>query len=421
MILNAFRLLSGQRDGDYAALNRWLGPSVSFAPDLETMALDDSDWWLWRLRQPEQVVDVIGIVQRSFPHLACGEEASRQRESDAFTIYDGRLKRPGPELNPFAAEGPVMSPTKLESLGTCPLRYFYRYVLGLQPPERLPEEDKWLHANEYGSLMHEVFYIFLLECIQQKRTPNRSDSLRLLAVLEQEVARHAQEFPPLSKIAYEVQVEDLRRTMQMFLLALEQQCKQAIPVYLEASIGMSSERSPTEIDQNDPLVIQLSESTSIRARGRIDRIDRSTQPNSYAHNIFDYKSGGTWKYDVKRPFYEGRVLQHVLYQRMVEQAIRRFHPQASVAEFTYFFPSVSGEGKTRSYKPEELEPGLSKIEVLCKLASTGCFPATNEAKDCKFCDFQSICADANAVTRGCQTKLDNPQNKELEPFREARQ
>ena len=55
VVLSAFRILSGQREGDQADVLRWLPPAASFAPDRPDKALAESEWWLWRLSGPEAV------------------------------------------------------------------------------------------------------------------------------------------------------------------------------------------------------------------------------------------------------------------------------------------------------------------------------------------------------------------------------
>ena len=62
-----------------------------------------------------------------------------------------------PELDPRVNPDVVLSASRLEDLGTCPLRYLYRTVLRLRPPDD-PEfdPDRWLNALERGSLLHAV-------------------------------------------------------------------------------------------------------------------------------------------------------------------------------------------------------------------------------------------------------------------------
>jgi hypothetical protein len=57
---------------------------------------------------------------------------------------------------------------------------------------------------------------------------------------------------------------------------------------------------------------------------------------------------------------------------------------------------------------------------LCELLGSGCFVATDSAKDCEYCDYSLICGDVEAVTTASCAKLGNAENKLLEPFRRLR-
>ncbi len=79
IVLSAFRILSGERDGDQAALNRWLAPAESFAPDSAESALTEAEWWLWRTTGDEDVIDPEALVAARYPHLARGFALARER------------------------------------------------------------------------------------------------------------------------------------------------------------------------------------------------------------------------------------------------------------------------------------------------------------------------------------------------------
>ena len=83
IVLSAFRILSGQRDGDHAALNRWLGPAESFAPEAADKALTEAEWWLWRATGSEDVVDPEIVVGSRYPHLGRGYALARERSRTA--------------------------------------------------------------------------------------------------------------------------------------------------------------------------------------------------------------------------------------------------------------------------------------------------------------------------------------------------
>ena len=120
----------------------------------------------------EAVSNPEALLGACYPHLARGFELQSERSSDRFTVFDGRIKDPGPELNLTAAGGPTVSASRLETLGQCPLRYFFRYVLEIELPEELTiDPTVWLDPLARGSLLHEVFEVFLNELIERGATP----------------------------------------------------------------------------------------------------------------------------------------------------------------------------------------------------------------------------------------------------------
>ncbi|NQT54468.1 PD-(D/E)XK nuclease family protein, partial [bacterium] len=140
VVLAAYRILSGERDGDHAALDRWLEPPASFAPELPEACLDDAEWWLWRFCGPEAVGNTVEVLREHFPRLVHGREAERRRDAASVTHYDGLVPEAGAENDPTAPDGPVVSASRLQTLGACPLRYFFRYILRLEPPEELESD-----------------------------------------------------------------------------------------------------------------------------------------------------------------------------------------------------------------------------------------------------------------------------------------
>ena len=68
--------------------------------------------------------------------------------------------------------------------------------------------------------------------------------------------------------------------------------------------------------------------------------------------------------------------------------------------------------------------GLRVIERLCRLPAGGAFLASDDTKDCRFCDYRSACqavkTDLGALCAASKKKIDNPDNTALQPFVELR-
>ena len=427
VVLSAFRILSGQREGDQADLLRWLAPAASFAPDRPDKALAESEWWLWRLTGPEAVSEPRSLVAACYPHLGRGYEAAAQRASDNFTAYDGWIPTAGADLDPTASEGPKVSASRLETLGRCPLAYFFQHVLKIEPPDGLEiDPDVWLDPLTLGSLLHEVFERFLNELIQRGDVPLFSrDEGRLLQILDELVDRERHLIPAPSEAVFRRQYRHLRATARIFLREDEEFCRKTgnRPLFVEASVGMQPGEHRTPLDSEESVRVTLPGGEQLRVRGRIDRVDRVGGADGNVFAIWDYKTGTSWKYHQQPPFWQGRVVQHALYLELMKAhllALRDHFPQARVERFGFFFPSERTRGERIEFTPEQLAEGGAILQRLARIAGNGAFLATNTSDDCTFCDYQRICGDVEAVAAASGHKLENPTNTILQPYLDLR-
>lgn len=433
VLLSAFRMLSGRTDGDHGDLAKWLAPAASFAAVSPEACLDSGEWWLCRGSQAKPVAGLRALAETAFPNLKRGREAGSARESDDFTVFDGRIEAPGKELDPARPEGPVLSATGwLGKLGECPLRYFYHRVLGIRPPDDVEvDPQQWLNALQYGTLLHDVLYEFvgdLLEAGEWPPDPAR-DLPRIAAIASAAADGWRQKVPPPNVEAERRRRRDLERAVEIFINEQARRGDRSRPVYIETGVGMPTEGRPTDLDAPGPVRVDLPGGSSIRARARIDRIDRLRESSSGgdpAFLIVDYKSGSyTKSYDPSDIFDQGRLVQHVLYMAVAESVLREhFGPDATVDEFIFFFPAARAHGRAIDFGRHIVPEGLEVIEKLCALPATGAFPATDNVGDCMFCDYRRACQGVDrhleVVCESTKRKLANDDNTVLRPFVELR-
>lgn len=421
VLLSIYRLLSGNPQAQQSDLLNSLPAPASFAPIKPVECLDVVEWWFWRLSGPQAVKDPKDLVFSQFAHLGRGCHAQTQRAGPAFTAYDGYVPTAGSELDPTAPKGPLVSAHMMEAIGICPRRFFFRYALDIKTPDDVTvQPDQWLDGRTSGALMHSVFEKLIHELVNDHHLPNYDrDCNRLDQIVDQTITKHKDHFPPPSESAFYYQLHQLRQTAHIFLREEEQYCAKydAVPTFVEASIGMQPEHHGTPVDTTTPVSLSLGNGVTIRTRGRIDRIDRIGQGSVNTFSIWDYKTGGDRGYDRSNPFQQGRKMQPYLYMTMVGHCLRRFiSPDAEVQYFGFFFPGVKSSGRRIKWTPDELVGGKQIIEHLCRIVSGGAFIATNESKDCVYCEYQSICGDLPALARASQQKLNNPNNTSLSPF-----
>jgi ATP-dependent helicase/nuclease subunit B len=424
VVLDAFRTHTAEPSADQSDFLGSLPLPSSFAPVREKEELDLTEWWLRRLTGEETVINAGELLMRHAPHLARGRAAAAARTGSAFTAWDGRVPAAGADLDPTAAEGKVLSSNSLEAAGACPLRYFFRYGLEIEPPvEIVIDPSRWLDPMARGSLLHDLFEKFLRGFVAEGRVPSfDGDRKALLALLDGKIAAARDRYPPPSEAAYRREVDLLTQTAATFLRAEEIYRRETKnePVYLEASIGIEPVGEGTEIDVPEPVNLDLPESGgTIRTRGRVDRIDRLGGSGGWA--IWDYKSGSSSGYDPADPFREGRKVQSWLYLRIVEARLRgALSTSEEVRSFGYFFPGRSAAGERIAWDAARLAGGGHVVTRICRLISSGAFAPTTDADDCRYCDYSHLCGDIRSLAAGSRGKVLGGEPL-LEPLRRLRE
>lgn len=424
IILSAFRLLSGIRDGDHTRLAQWLDPPLTFAPESLEECLDESEYWLLRFCGPKKVGNRPQLAKAAFPHLGRGALAEEMRRSPVFGSYDGLVPESGrdPRTDPFGEEGPVMSAGRLERIGRCPLGYFFRYVLELKPEEEpVTDPEDWLGPLKRGSILHRAFQVFMEGLIKEELLPEFDrDIEKLEKIVDGLVEMEENQSPPPDPEIPARRKKELRRIAAVFLKEEEEFCRTSRPVYLEADIGFGRESSGNPLETSGPVKLKLPSGRRIKVRGRLDRIDLKRGSKERIYSVWDYKTGWAGRYDKVEPFSKGRIIQHFIYLALARAALKKIDPDAAVERFGYVFTSLAARGERLEWTGEELNQGAGIVEELCRLVSQGTFPATDNKGDCAYCDFRDICGDPEETAHNAAAKLNDPENRSLEPFRSLR-
>ncbi len=415
---SAYRILSGERDGDQQAMLRWLPPPVSFAPLAPERCLDAASWWLWRLCGEETVADPEAALAACFPHLGRGFHAREQRASEAFTEYDGFVPEAGAEASP-ANHRVILSASRLETMGRCPLEYFLRYVLELEAPEEYTLDPAvWLDPAARGALLHRVFRTFMDRLAQQSKLPDYARDLPLLdQVLAEEIAACKQERPPHREEVCARECQDLSRIARVFLREEERFCRLSRPVCFEATLGLRVKGKPGFLDTPQPVELSLPGGLTLRARAMLDRVDQLADSGRATYTIWDYKTGSSRRYSRTDPFQQGRHLQNALYLALAQARLKTLQPEAEVASFGYFFPNLRDYGERLHWRADELAAGPAVIAALCRLIAAGAFPFTTDPADVKYSNYLAAYGDGPTACASIAHKLANPANAMLADYR----
>lgn len=358
-LLQVVRHREGAGTPGYRELRAALGPLACAVP--RAGRLDAADAWLAALAPGGRLRDGRSAVRVAFAGLHRGVAAAEARTGAAATAYHGVVTQNG-----YAHLPEAFSASALETLGACPRRYFYRYVLRVAPhddPEWDPES--WLGAGERGGLLHRVFERTLREA---RLAGAEAGAEAALAVLEDEAARTALLVPPPSESVRAAELAELRHD----LLCWVEMVRDAPPRWIQLEYRFGPGHGEVSIG-----------GLPVALRGMIDRVDQDAAGRL---RVVDYKTGKPDRYHPGRPHAAGRRVQHLVY---AIAANRLLGAEVDSAEF--HFPTRAGRNErvTLPVPPAaEAEDLLSRMAVL---AAEGPYLSTEDSDDCAYCDFGAVC------------------------------
>ena len=424
-LLETYRALTKQPTASLHDFEAAAGTPVSYCSTDSSILLSQNQWWQAKLNTEADITKRNEQIEAGFPHFKLGQIASSQRESELFTQFDGCVPSAGKELDPTGSNARRTSPSRLETFGVCPRKFFFRYGLGIYPPdEHKVDNERWLDALQLGSLVHEVFEDFLRSLTEQGRVPEMARDLgELKSILHSKIEDLKSDIPIPNQDAFERQLRHLEKSCEIFLRKEEEYClaTNSVPWILEASIGLGDEPR-SQLDCSEPVSLTLKDGRRLKVGGRIDRIDRIGGADSVQFGIWDYKSGSKWGFDQSSPFQQGRKLQPFLYAGMLRHRLaKEVGPDAKPSFFGYFFPSPKTEGLRLRWTSGELKTGDQILSHICDAISTGTFIATNDEKDCGFCEYLPICGDPKATSKQSLDQLKSCSDSALNPIRSLRE
>lgn len=191
--------------------------------------------------------------------------------------------QPQPIAKPQMLETSYLSPTAINTWLRCPLRFFYRYVGGLQEPE-VPNDELELDNRLFGNVFHRAADLLY------HRLPQYVDKSIL-----QHLLRNKQELERAVDEAFHLELPHLPPS-GLYIIQRE-----VIVEYLRKLIALDLRQAPfrilgLEIDVYRPLSIahQTSDIRPLIIGGRIDRMDLVDEGTANERiRIIDYKTGSS--------------------------------------------------------------------------------------------------------------------------------
>lgn len=314
-------------------------------------------------------------LSRRHPELAPGVEMLRATESFApgDVRYDARV---GTRLPP----GEPISVTGLETLGRCPLQYFFEHGLGIRALEEAPSPFA-VDRGEMGTLVHD----FLAKLYPRLHEEGLFGKGRRAELIE----RARRIFPDLWAEATAAVRERLGPAAP-FLWRLElERWQRALLAFVEEDLGRLSDTGavPEGFEVPREAALDLGRGRPIVVRGRFDRIVR--QEGQVV--VSDYKTSPKLRTMASTSdMLKGQTLQAPLYRLLAGGApveLLGVGPDNDPADVRSELRRVTFDGFDRS----DHEAGFREtLDVLVGLARAGGFPF-NKGRHCGRCAYDRAC------------------------------
>jgi ATP-dependent helicase/DNAse subunit B len=298
----------------WAAVQRLFPDSVVRIKTEDFRSLDQAAspeeylFWSVRARQPDgDFPERSGRVKHAAGILRA--RLGRSSQEAPLTI----LKK---DLHAFFAGGSPWSPSRFESYGSCPYRFYTEYMLSLQP---LESPQLGFDSLQQGSMVHEILEQVHRQAADPSDPKTVRSALPKVAAAVFELAPEKHGFRPSA--FWEVEQQELLERVERSLDKLFGESQGWTPYRYECRFGF---------DPAPPLTIETPAGT-IQLRGVIDRVDRAADGRL---RIIDYKTGSSGL--AKKDLLEGRRLQLPLYALAAQQALQLGDPSEA------FYWSVNG-------------------------------------------------------------------------------
>lgn len=398
LIYSTYDLAAGKESGPSAALMSISGldermkngirPHSFVASGVSPTVLDETDAVLVMASAGNREESVQEYSRDLYPGLAAGLDAREKRASREWTAFDGVVGDSGRSRDLFSGKS-RLSASRLETLTTCPYRYFLKYVLRLRVSDE-PDPDVWMDALTRGSVAHDVFQLFMESTVEEGRSleiENIEENARLIQQLfVSAVDTHEQLSDAPNPAAREIILTDFEMMGRAFLHDEARRTSYSTPEAFEFGFGVARYGRRSTDDSTESFRLKL-DGLEFNFTGWIDRIDRL---NDGGFTITDYKTGSGRYFSAHDLLDGGKKLQWALYAYVIEQ-LRGERVETS----GYLFP-----GKQDLGRRIEADPGLVRGEIVTLLRNAGLMvnggfflPAADPSKACKYCDYERICGD----------------------------
>ena len=266
------------------------------------------------------------------------------------------------------------SPSALQTLAQCPLRYFFDRGLKLGQEEE-PLSRQELAPNLRGNIYHEVLRKFY-ETLQARNLTHELFESGAKQILEETLAalytKQSYRTFGLYPLVWEFILEDIRAQLDAF-----------VPEDLNELGGFT----PRNFEV--PVVCGPDGDIPLRLHGFVDRID--TDDTQKCWRVIDYKSSDKAKEDLAETFFQAGIFQPFLYVFMVLQSglWKDYRPAGSA------LLSIKGGYKKREYPFSAYQAAAPQVyrflRQITDYIRQGTFFMVPSSGNCQYCPYGQMC------------------------------
>ena len=413
VLLQLYRLNIGKTTADYNDLLIHLEQASCYVQKLKNNTfVDENYWWLNQLFSEDRLKDARPSVLNIYPWLKEGSLALNSRSGSSLTVYDGWLGSKFNELDPRKNKDFILSCTGIEMYARSPYEFFLRQILKIKRPDEIKKDlTLWLDPGTRGSLLHEVFQVFIKELISMENYPDIETQRKSInKILDDKIEKYKTEIPFPSKAVLKQEINSLKRDVSVFI---DENAKLGNPVLIEFEFGYNDQ---------EPIRISLGDGVYIYVAGRVDRVDMDLEETDTYH-VWDYKTGSSSGYEEEGYVNKGKQFQHVLYAKAIEEILKIKNLGCKVSKCGYIFPTQrgrdSGKGCVLARDPFKEDKWLEALNCILDLIANGVFIYSDE-ENTFFVDDEDIYG-TKTDKKNIKQKLNDPENVILEKFKTLRE
>lgn len=223
------------------------------------------------------------------------------KQPGELTEMDGAVES-GNEIFERTDQGSGFSPSALQELAACPMKYFFDKGLGLEEPEETYSRRE-LSPDRRGTAYHQILQDFYQELLRLGLTHQLFDA-GVAEYMERAISKHytskSGQFFGIYPLIWELILEEI---------------KQQLTAFAQEDIKNLGDYTPT-LFEKEFSKIRVS-SLPFALRGIIDRIDINKKDNTFI--VADYKSSKKGGNDLAKAFFTHLIFQPFLYVLAAEK------------------------------------------------------------------------------------------------------